>query len=86
MSTSTTGVSTPTIKTAFEELQGKVSSAGEDLQGDITKALEGEDLDPMQMLDLQFKMGRFNAMVEAASSVTKGLTDTAKTLAQRAGG
>ena len=40
----------------------------------------------MQMLDLQFKMGRFNAMVEATSSVTKGLTDTAKTLAQRAGG
>ncbi|MBF0201774.1 MAG: type III secretion protein, partial [Desulfamplus sp.] len=45
-----------------------------------------KDLDPIQMLELQFQMGKFNAMVEATSSVTKGLTDTAKTLAQRAGG
>ena len=79
-------ISTPTIKTAFTDLQGKVSTAGAELQGDITLALGSGDLDPMQMLDLQFKMGRFNAMIEAASSVTKGLTDTAKTLAQRAGG
>lgn len=80
----------PTIKSAFDNLTGKVSSAGESLQSDIEKALTNDsgeaDLDPIQMLDLQFRMGQFNAMVETASSVTKGLTDTAKTLAQRAGG
>lgn len=91
--------STVTIKSAFDNLTGKVSSAGADLQEEIKEALKsttdtdsnGEtttttDLDPMKMLDLQFEMGKYNAMVEAASSVTKGLTDTAKTLAQRAGG
>jgi len=85
-----TSTATPTIRAAFETLNQKVSSAGEALQTDIEEALSDSDndadLDPIQMLDLQFKMGQFNAMVEATSSVTKGLTDTAKTLAQRAGG
>ena len=77
---------TPTIRSAFENLQTKTSTAATRLNEEIKKSLSGDDLDPMQMLDLQFKMGKFNAMVEATSSVTKGLTDTAKTLAQRAGG
>ena len=79
-------MATPTISGAFEDLQTKTSVAGTNLNGEIQLALAGDDLDPMQMLDLQFRMGKFNAMVEATSSVTKGLTDTAKTLAQRAGG
>ena len=77
---------TPTIRSAFENLQTKTSTAAKRLNEEIKQSLSGDDLDPMQMLDLQFKMGKFNAMVEATSSVTKGLTDTAKTLAQRAGG
>lgn len=79
-------MATPTIKGAFDNLNTKVSSAATKLNTEITQALANDDLDPMQMLKLQFNMGRFNAMVEATSSVTKGLTDTAKTLAQRAGG
>lgn len=77
---------TPTIKGAFENLNTKVTASADSLNKEITTALAADDLDPMQMLSLQFNMGRFNAMVEATSSVTKGLTDTAKTLAQRAGG
>ena len=79
-------MATPTIRGAFTDLQNKVSVAGNKLNVEIKAALAKDDLDPMQMLDLQFNMGKFNAMVEATSSVTKGLTDTAKTLAQRAGG
>lgn len=79
-------MATPTIKGAFDNLKTKVEDAATELNTQITAALGNKDLDPMQMLNLQFKMGRFNAMVEATSSVTKGLTDTAKTLAQRAGG
>ena len=79
-------MATPTIKGAFEDLNTKVGTSAEALNTEITKALGSDDLDPMQMLQLQFQMGKFNAMVEATSSVTKGLTDTAKTLAQRAGG
>jgi type III secretion protein F len=79
-------MATPTIRGAFVSLNTKVTSAATNLNNQIAKALDQNDLDPMQMLELQFNMGRFNAMVEATSSVTKGLTDTAKTLAQRAGG
>ncbi|MCG8566386.1 MAG: hypothetical protein MI747_15020 [Desulfobacterales bacterium] len=79
-------MATPTINTAFNDLKTKVNAAAEELNTEIASALSGKDLDPMQMLNLQFRMGKFNAMVEATSSVTKGLTDTAKTLAQRAGG
>lgn len=78
------------IKTSIDSLQERVNQAGTDLQSKIEAVLgqagTGADLDPMKLLDLQFKMGQFNAMIEAASSVSKGLTDTAKTLAQRAGG
>jgi len=77
---------TPTIRGTFVDLNKKVGDAAKLLNTEISSALSGNDLDPMQMLSLQFNMGRFNAMVEATSSVTKGLTDTAKTLAQRAGG
>ncbi len=77
---------TPTIRGAFEDLNTKVGTSADALNTEITNALGSDDLDPMQMLQLQFQMGKFNAMVEATSSVTKGLTDTAKTLAQRAGG
>lgn len=83
-------VVTPTVRNALNTMRQKVTAVGKDLQAEIKEALTNahgsNDLDPMQMLDLQFKMGQFNAMVEATSSVTKGLTDTAKTLAQRAGG
>ena len=56
------------------------------LNHDISDALSENEVDPIKMLALQFSMGRYNAMVEATSSVVKGLTDTAKTLAQRSGG
>jgi type III secretion protein F len=79
-------MATPTIRGAFEDLNTKVGTSAAALNVEITSALGSDDLDPMQMLQLQFQMGKFNAMVEATSSVTKGLTDTAKTLAQRAGG
>ena len=75
-----------TISKTFDNLTTQLSSRAKTLKGNITKALKDGNLDPMKMLQLQFDMGNYNAMVEATSSVTKGLTDTAKTLAQRAGG
>lgn len=75
-----------TIATQFNNMTSQLSTRAKTLKGNITKALKDGDLDPMKMLQLQFDMGNYNAMVEATSSVTKGLTDTAKTLAQRTGG
>ena len=36
-----------------------------------------------QMLQLQFEIGQYNAMLEMVSTVSKSLTDMMKTLAQR---
>lgn len=74
------------IQDVFNDLSAKVNAAGTELNTQINAALKGNEVDPMKMLELQFNMGRYNAMVEATSSVVKGLTDTAKTLAQRSGG
>ena len=38
----------------------------------------------MDMLDMQFKIGRYNMLLEATSTITKSLTDEAKQIAQRA--
>ena len=81
-----TAVSNQGIQAVFLNLEDKVKKAGTDLNKQINDALATGEVDPMKMLQLQFNMGRYNAMVEATSSVVKGLTDTAKTLAQRSGG
>ena len=75
-----------TISRQFDNMTTQLSTRAKTLKGNIKAALKDGDLDPMKMLQLQFDMGNYNAMVEATSSVTKGLTDTAKTLAQRTGG
>ena len=36
------------------------------------------------MLDLQFQVGQYNAMLEMVSTVTKSLVDECKQVAQRA--
>ncbi|MDR2442235.1 MAG: EscF/YscF/HrpA family type III secretion system needle major subunit [Deltaproteobacteria bacterium] len=35
------------------------------------------------MIQLQFEMGQYNALVESMSNITKSLTDTLKSLAQK---
>jgi type III secretion protein F len=37
------------------------------------------------MLQLQFEMGQYNALIESVSNITKSLTDTLKSLAQKTG-
>ena len=39
----------------------------------------------MQLLELQFAMGQYNAKLETISSVTKSIQDMLKSLAQRTG-
>jgi type III secretion protein F len=44
-----------------------------------------EGISQQDLLSLQFEMGQYNAMIESVSNVTKSLTDTLKSLAQKAG-
>jgi type III secretion protein F len=44
-----------------------------------------DGISQQDLLSLQFEMGQYNAMIESVSNVTKSLTDTLKSLAQKAG-
>lgn len=44
---------------------------------------DGATIDQTDMLEVQFYIGQYNAMLEMVSSVSKSLTDMMKTLAQR---
>ena len=62
------------VQSKSTDLEGKISAATSDSQ----KELKQEDL-----LTIQFQIGQYNAMLEAASSIAKGTTDMLKPLAQR---
>ena len=62
------------VQSKSGDLESKISAATSDSQ----KELKQEDL-----LTIQFQIGQYNAMLEAASSIAKGTTDMLKTLAQR---
>lgn len=62
-----------------------LSSKGEALQKDMQELLKAENVSPEDMMQIQFQMGQYNATLESLSSVTKSLTDTLKSLSQRAG-
>lgn len=45
----------------------------------------GGEIDQMDLVDLQFAMGQYNAKLETISSITKSIQDMLKSLAQRTG-
>lgn len=70
----------------FQNATQALNTAGsriEDQMKNITNA-DGT-VDQEQLLNLQFAMGQYNAMLETTSAVTKSIQDMLKTLAQRTG-
>ena len=55
------------------------------LQKKMDAISQSGEIDQMQMLEMQFAMGQYNAKLEAVSSMTKSITDMLKSLAQRTG-
>ncbi len=41
-------------------------------------------VDPGKLVNVQFKIGQYNTIVESISSVTKSITESMKSIAQRA--
>jgi type III secretion protein F len=69
---------------AVRQLMAAVSDRSSSLKDEINTATNGEgELEQKQILALQFNIGQYNALLEAASSIAKGTTDMLKTLAQR---
>lgn len=72
------------ISSMFSNISTKIDSLSTDLLNKMDN-MNGDNLDPAEMLRMQFQVNSYNTMLETASSVTKALTDEAKQLAQRAG-
>ena len=71
------------ISQMFENTLQGISTKGSDLNAKMQELSDGSELSNEQMISLQFEIGQYNAMMEALSTVTKSMTDTMKSLAQR---
>lgn len=69
----------------FETGMDRISEQGKQLQADMEAMLNSEEVDPADTLLIQYEMGQYNAILEAVSTLTKSVTDSLKSLAQRAG-
>lgn len=62
-----------------------INTKGKELQDKIDALMSKEKVNPEDMIQVQFEMGQYNAFMESISTITKSLTDTMKSLAQRTG-
>jgi len=69
---------------AIHTVMSAVATQNSTLSADIQAATSGgKELEQEELLGIQFKLGQYNATLEAASSIAKSATDMLKTLAQR---
>ncbi len=69
----------------FSNATTGLAADGAALQAKMDAISASGEVDQMQMLEMQFAMGQYNAKLEAVSSMTKSMTDMLKSLAQRTG-
>lgn len=69
----------------FQNATNGLSQDGQALQAKMDQISASGEVDQMQLLELQFAMGQYNAKMETISSVTKSIQDMLKSLAQRTG-
>ena len=72
------------INQMFETMSTSLSNKTEALNKQMNDLSTKDELSQEQMLDLQFQIGQYNAMLEMVSTVTKSLVDECKQVAQRA--
>ncbi len=71
------------INNMFNKIADSIQASGAELQKQM-ESIDPTKMDQQTMLKMQFQVGQYNAMLEAASTVTKSLVDEAKQIAQRA--
>ena len=62
-----------------------VAKKGDQIQAKMDAMLNQDEVDQTALMQLQFQIGIYNTMVETLSNVTKNVTDSMKSLAQRTG-
>ena len=65
----------------FQNATNALSQDGQALQAKMDQISASGEVDQMQLLELQFAMGQYNAKLETISSVTKSIQDMLKSLA-----
>ena len=69
----------------FSNATNGLAADGAALQAKMDAISQSGEIDQMQMLEMQFAMGQYNAKLEAVSAMSKSMTDMLKSLAQRIG-
>lgn len=72
------------IQETFSNVFQNINDKGKQLNDKLDSLTQSGNLNQEDMLQMQFQIGQYNAMMEALSSVTKSMTDMMKSLAQRA--
>ena len=73
------------LNNLFNNGLSSIGDKGKELQAEMDALLSQDKVSPEQMMSIQFKMGQYNTMLESLSTITKSLTDSMKSIAQRAG-
>lgn len=73
------------IGQTFNSMFDSVNNMGASLQKQMNDMSSKGEINQTDLLKMQFAMGQYNAMIETLSSVTKSVTDSLKSLAQRTG-
>jgi type III secretion protein F len=70
----------------LNDAMSKIGEKGETFQKRIDEMTSREGgISQEDLLQLQFDMGQYNALIESMANITKSLTDTLKSLAQKSG-
>ena len=72
------------ISQMFDQSLQSIEKRGSSLNTKMNDLLsDGKEISNEQMIQLQFEVGQYNALMESLSTVTKSMTDMMKSLAQR---
>ena len=69
----------------FNTSLDSISKKGADIQAQMDNLMKDGEVDQTALMTLQFQMGIYKTMTETLSNITKSITDSMKSLAQRSG-
>ena len=81
--TASTGSMTTVVNTGIQNLEDRAKDIKDEIEKLQKPGMTQEEQTSL-MLKTQFKLGQYNAIVELTSNITKNVSDTAKSISQKA--
>ncbi len=81
--TASTGSMTSVVDRGIQNLEDRAKDIKSEIEKLQTPGMTQEEQTSL-MLKTQFKLGQYNAIVELTSNITKNVSDTAKSISQKA--